>query len=100
SRDSELERIDFLLFDFCVTINGYHSDLVRTFIIEEGTEKQIDMYETVRIANEKAINQVEVGQPLKKIDQAARNYISEKHYGQYFKHRVVHCLGLDDYVLI
>lgn len=93
--DRELERGDFLLFDFGVTINGYHSDLTRTFIIGEGTEKQIDMYETVRMANEKAIKQVEVGQPLKKIDQAARNYISEKHYGQYFTHRVGHGLGLD-----
>jgi|SRR5690625_5160872 len=91
----KIENSDFLLFDFGVTVNGYHSDLTRTFIIGEGTDKQVDIYETVRLANEKAIAQVNVGQPLKNVDLAARDYISSKQYGAYFTHRIGHGLGLD-----
>lgn len=91
----KIQRGDFLLFDFGVTVNGYHSDLTRTFIVGEGSQEQIDIYDTVCRANEIAIEAVKVGDPLKVIDQAARNYITRKHYGEYFTHRIGHGLGLE-----
>ncbi|MEI3606350.1 Xaa-Pro peptidase family protein [Pseudogracilibacillus sp. SE30717A] len=91
----KVQRGDFLLFDFGVTVNGYHSDLTRTFIVGEGSLEQMNIYETVCRANEKAIDTIEVGKPLKEIDLAAREYINAKHYGEYFTHRIGHGLGLD-----
>ncbi len=91
----EIQQGDFLLFDFGVTVNGYHSDLTRTFIVGEGSPEQIEIYETVCRANEKAIEAIKVGKPLKDIDLAARDYIDAKHYGEYFTHRIGHGLGLD-----
>lgn len=95
SGNRKIQRGDFLLFDFGVTVNGYHSDLTRTFIVGEGSQEQIDIYNTVCRANELAIESVKAGEPLKVIDLAARNYITRKHYGEYFTHRIGHGLGLE-----
>lgn len=91
----EIQQGDFLLFDFGIFTDGYCSDITRTFIIGEGTEKQIDVYQTVLEANEKAIEAVKVGNPLKVIDIAARDVITNKGYGAYFTHRTGHGMGLD-----
>ncbi len=90
-----VKKGDFLLFDFGVTKNGYHSDLTRTCIVGEGTNEQEKIYHTVRHANERAIAAVKMGATLQIIDQAARHYIEEKGYGEYFTHRIGHGLGLD-----
>lgn len=91
----KIEHGDFLLFDFGVSVNGYHSDTTRTFIVGTGTEEQQKIYETVRAANERAIEAIQVGKPIKLLDIAAREHISNEGYGEYFTHRVGHGLGLE-----
>lgn len=91
----QIENGDFLLFDIGVTVNGYHSDLSRTFVIGEESKEQRVIYNIVREANQKAIEAVVEGKSLKEIDLAARNYIDSKGYGEYFIHRVGHGLGLE-----
>lgn len=91
----KIESGEFLLFDLGVFVGGYCSDITRTFIVGVGSEKQQDIYETVRIAVEKAIDSVKAGDPIGKVDRAARDYIESQGYGQYFIHRVGHGLGLD-----
>lgn len=86
---------DFLLFDFGVTVNGYHSDITRTFLVREGTEEQEKIYQIVKEANKRAIEAVKVGQPLKRIDKAAREVIEKNGYGNYFTHRTGHGLGIE-----
>lgn len=86
---------DFLLFDFGVTVDGYHSDITRTFIVGNGTEEQKAIYETVKEANLRAIDAVEVNEEVKAVDLAARNHIETKSYGDYFIHRTGHGLGLE-----
>jgi len=93
--DTKIDHGDFLLFDFGVTKDGYHSDLTRTCIVGEGTAEQRKMYETVRKANEQAIQTVTIGEKLQTIDKAARSLIEEQGYGKYFTHRIGHGLGLD-----
>lgn len=93
--DTKINRGDFLLFDFGVTKDGYHSDLTRTCIVGEGTEEQIKIYNTVREANERAIQTVKTGTKLQMIDKVARLFIEEQGYGKYFTHRIGHGLGLD-----
>lgn len=93
--NTRIEHGDFLLFDFGVTKAGYHSDLTRTCIIGEGSKEQESIYQTVRQANELAIQAVKTGEMLQTIDRAARHYIEEQGYGAYFTHRIGHGLGLD-----
>ena len=93
--DTKIENGNFLLFDFGVTKDGYHSDLTRTCIVGEGTEEQRKIYETVRQANERAIQAVKTGTMLQAIDKAGRMFIEAQGYGEYFTHRIGHGLGLD-----
>ena len=92
---NKVEQGHFLLFDFGVTVNGYHSDITRTFIIGEGSQRQVEIYEAVKQANEQAIAAAVVGQALKNIDLAARKEIESASYGEYFIHRTGHGLGLE-----
>lgn len=95
SGNNEVKEGDFLLFDFGVTVNGYNSDITRTFIVGEASEEQKVIYDTVKRANEDAILKVKVDVPLKEVDLAARNVIEKANYGKYFTHRVGHGLGLE-----
>lgn len=95
SRTREIVQGDLLLIDTGVFINGYCSDITRTFLIGEGTEEQVKIYETVLKANQEAIDAVKIGDPIGKIDQAARDHIEESGYGNYFTTRVGHGIGLE-----
>lgn len=91
----KIEPGDFVLIDMGVIVDGYCSDITRTFLIGEGTEQQMEMYETVLQSVQKAIDAVKGGDPIGLVDQAARDHIKACGYGQYFNNRVGHGLGLD-----
>jgi Xaa-Pro dipeptidase len=91
----KIETGDFLLIDMGVIVDGYCSDITRTFLMGEGTEQQVNIYETVLQAEQKAIDAVKVGKPIGSVDQAARDHIKACGYGQYFNNRVGHGLGLE-----
>lgn len=93
--NQQINTGDLLLFDLGVFADGFCSDITRTFLVGEGSDEQKKIYETVRIANEKAIHAVKAGEPIKAVDLAARDYIESQGYGKYFMHRVGHGLGLE-----
>lgn len=93
--NQKIQSGDLLLFDLGVFVDGFCSDMTRTFLVGEGTEEQKKIYDTVRIANEKAIEAVKAGEPIGVVDRAARDYIESKGFGKYFTHRVGHGLGLE-----
>ncbi len=91
-----MEAGDFLLIDFGTTIQGYHSDITRTFIVGEAREeKQRAVYEAVRAANEAARAAVRPGVSCADVDAAARDVITAAGYGDAFIHRTGHGLGID-----
>lgn len=93
--ERKLQKGDYLLIDFGVIKDGYCSDITRTFIIGEASEKQKEIYNIVLQSNEAGINAVQAGLPLKTFDIAARNIIKEQGYGEYFNNRVGHGLGIE-----
>ncbi|MEJ8777478.1 M24 family metallopeptidase [Pseudogracilibacillus sp. ICA-222130] len=93
--DRPIQYGDFLLFDFGVFVDHYCSDITRTFAIGNVSAEQRRIYETVLRANEKAIEAVILGDPIKNIDHAARTVIEDASYGAYFTHRTGHGLGLE-----
>jgi len=86
---------DFVMIDFGAYVQGYGSDLTRTFLLGEGTEEQAWIYEMVLEANVRAIRSIRVGQPYAVVDRAARELIDGHGYGGYFNHRTGHGLGLE-----
>ncbi|HZG17162.1 MAG TPA: Xaa-Pro peptidase family protein [Candidatus Bathyarchaeia archaeon] len=91
----KIQNGELLLFDSGVLVDGYHSDISRTFGVGEIHEKLVDMYETVLEANLASISAVQPGVAFATIDQAAREIIAQKGYGKYFLNRVGHGLGLE-----
>jgi Xaa-Pro dipeptidase len=90
-----IQNGDFVLFDLGVFVDGYCSDITRTFIVGESSEEQKRVYNTVLDANRLAIQAVQAREPLGSLDRAARDFIIAQGYGDYFTHRVGHGLGLD-----
>lgn len=94
--EREFNTGDFLLIDFGVlTKAGYCSDITRTFIIGEASDKQKEIYNIVLQSNQAGVNAVKSGVPLKTFDMEARDVIKENGYGDYFNNRVGHGLGIE-----
>lgn len=91
--DSKPQRGDSVVVDIGGIYQGYASDMTRTFFYEEASEEAIRVYQTVRRANEAAIDAVRPGVPLRDIDLTARRIIEEAGYGEYFTHRLGHFIG-------
>lgn len=91
----KIEQGDLLLFDLGVYIDGYCSDISRTFVMGQESAEQKRIYEIVREANQRAIAAVIMGEPIGVVDRTARDFIDSQGYGQFFTHRVGHGLGLD-----
>ncbi|MGX7024181.1 M24 family metallopeptidase [Vagococcus hydrophili] len=93
--DSIVTAGDSIIIDIGGMKNGYCSDMTRTFFYKEVSDKSREVYETVLEANKRAIEKVKPGVTFAEIDAAARDYITEKGYGEYFTHRTGHFIGME-----
>jgi Xaa-Pro aminopeptidase len=89
-----LEPGDFVIFDFGVCHRGYHSDETRTVAIGKVSDEQHRVYGVVRDAHDAAIERVKPGVMLAEVDAAARDFIAEAGFGEYFGHGTGHGVGL------
>jgi Xaa-Pro dipeptidase len=93
--ERKLQAGDLLLLDWGARMEGYVSDLTRTFRISECDPEFEKIYAVVRDANRTAFDAVRPGVPCGKIDQAARDVIEQAGYGEWFIHRTGHGFGLE-----
>lgn len=91
---TKIQRGDFVLFDLGLIYDGYCSDITRTVAFGDVSDKQADIYDAVRIAQEAAISASKPNISCAELDLTARRIIRNKGYGQYFPHRLGHGLGL------
>lgn len=91
--DRVLKAGEAVVVDMGCVVNGYCSDMTRTFFVGENTEKEI--YDTVLKANLAGIAAVKPGIPFSEIDLAARKVIEDAGYGEYFIHRLGHGIGME-----
>lgn len=92
-----LGKGDMVLFDVGCKRQGYCSDMTRTFFTAEPTERQLEVYNTVRRANEAAEAIIKPGVTFAEIDLTARHVIEDAGFGPYFTHRLGHQIGLEDH---
>lgn len=83
-----------VLIDWGARRDHYHSDLTRTLFFGKPTTKFAKVYETVRKAQQAAIDAIAPGVEASKVDHAARSVIEATGYGRYFGHSTGHGLGL------
>ncbi len=86
-----------LLDDGC-TVEGYQSDITRTFTFGKPADKMKRVFEIVHRAQTAALKTARPGVECQAVDAAARKIISDAGYGpdyKFFTHRVGHGIGMD-----
>ncbi|CAN5782956.1 Xaa-Pro peptidase family protein [soil metagenome] len=91
----KIEEGDMVVCDFGGTIDGYHSDVTRTFVVGPPTPKQQEVHDLVVAANAAGRAAVAPGVRCEEVDRATRQVIEEGGYGRYFIHRTGHGIGLE-----
>ena len=87
-----------IMIDDGCTVEGYQSDITRTFVLGKATDKMKKVFDIVHQAQTAALKAARPGAPLESIDAAARKVIVDAGYGpgfKYFSHRVGHGMGMD-----
>lgn len=90
-----LKRGDSVILDIFTPIEHHWCDMTRTVFYQTVSDKQREVYELVRRANEAAIAEIRPGVPLCYVDKTARTIIADGGYGAYFTHRLGHGCGMD-----
>lgn len=89
-----IEEGDTVVMDFGGIKDGYSSDVTRTVHVGEPSDKERNVYEVVRQAQQAAFEAVRPGIACQEIDRVARKVIADAGYGEQFIHRVGHGIGL------
>ena len=82
------------------SVEGYQSDITRTFVFGKPTQRQRDIWELERKAQDAGFVAAKIGAPCEAVDAAARKVITAAGFGPDYKvpglpHRTGHGIGLD-----
>jgi Xaa-Pro aminopeptidase len=93
--ERKLRGGDLVVIDWGGECNGYTSDMTRTVLLKgRSISKQKELYYNVLEAQKRAIFKVQPGVNAADIDKAARTYIKQTGYDEYFGHGTGHGVGL------
>ncbi|MGL5439645.1 MAG: M24 family metallopeptidase [Filifactoraceae bacterium] len=93
--NSTLEWGDSIIIDIGCVKDSYISDMTRTVFFKKVGNREREIYEIVKKAQQMAIDKIKPGVKFSDVDYAARNYIVERGYGKFFTHRTGHCAGIE-----
>lgn len=93
--DRIIKDKELVVIDFGCQIDGYHSDMTRTFIIGKGKTQQKKIYNIVREAQQRSLALVREGITAQEVDGGARDFIESCGYGSAFGHGTGHGIGLE-----
>ena len=93
--DYHISEDDCLLFDFGATVNGYHSDITRTFFVGSASDEYKNIYAAVLKANQigKKISKPKL--TLHDLDDQVLNSLCDSGYEDLIVHKTGHGLGMD-----
>jgi len=86
-----------LLDDGCL-VEGYQSDISRSFVLGKASDKQKQVFDIVHKAQSAALAAGKAGTPCQAVDAAARKVVTDAGYGpgfKHFSHRLGHGIGMD-----
>lgn len=89
-----------VLMDCGCVIEGYQSDISRTFVFGEPTPRQRKVWDTIRRGQDMVFGAAKVGVPVSKLDAAVRRFYEREGWGPGFAlpglpHRAGHGIGMD-----
>ena len=89
-----------IMIDDGCTVEGYESDITRTFVLGKASDKMKQVFDIVHRAQSAALAAARPGAECGAVDAAARKVISDAGYGpdyKYFTHRLGHGMGMDEH---
>ncbi len=98
SQQQTLRSGSILMLDDGCSVEGYTSDITRTFVLGKATDKMKRVFDLVHRAQAAAIQTARPGVATADVDAAARKIIVDGGYGpgyKYFSHRLGHGIGMD-----
>jgi Xaa-Pro dipeptidase len=87
-----------VMIDGGCSIEGYQSDVTRTFVLGKASDKMKHVFDIVHQAQSAALAAAKPGVEAGSVDAAARKVITDAGYGpdyKYFTHRLGHGMGMD-----
>jgi Xaa-Pro dipeptidase len=96
----KLKEGDVVLMDGGCAVEGYQSDITRTFVFGKPTARQREIWNLERKSQDAALAAAKVGATCESVDAAARKVITDAGFGPDYKvpglpHRTGHGIGLD-----
>lgn len=96
----ELREGDMVLIDIGTTVEGYYSDITRSYVFGEPTARQREIWNLEKAAQAAAFNAAQPGVPCEDVDAAARAVLEAGGLGPGYAvpglpHRTGHGVGLD-----
>jgi Xaa-Pro dipeptidase len=98
SNPQKLKMGDIVMMDGGCSVEGYRSDVTRTVVFGKPTDRQRQIWDLERKAQDAARDAVRPGVPCENVDAAARKVIVDAGFGpgyKHFTHRLGHGIGLD-----
>lgn len=93
--DRLLSDGDLVVIDWGAVVEGYRSDITRTFVIGQAAPEFQRVHDAVLAANQSGRLAARPGIPAQDVDRHARRAIVAAGYGSFFIHRTGHGLGLE-----
>jgi Xaa-Pro dipeptidase len=93
TRSRALERNDLVMIHCNSYVDGFWTDITRTYTLETPDERQCKIRAAVLAAREAALACIKPGVPAQEVDSAARQVIHECGLGEYLKHGTGHGVG-------
>ncbi len=91
----KLKNGDLILIDFGAVHQGYHSDMTRTYVYGKANEQQKEIHKLVSIAQQAAIDAIEVGVTGEFLFRQSEEVLLASPYAKYRGEGLGHGLGLD-----
>jgi Xaa-Pro aminopeptidase len=83
-----------VVIDVGALVDGYHSDMTRTFLVGEPSALQHEVYDVVLAAQRAGLEAVRPGLTTPELDAVCRDIITEAGFGPWFIHGTGHGVGL------
>jgi Xaa-Pro aminopeptidase len=85
---------DTVIIDVGALVDGYHSDMTRSYVIGEPTDQQREIYALVEAAQRQGIEALAPGVTAQAVDRACRDLFVDAGYGDWYLHGTGHGVGL------
>jgi len=93
--EKRLKKDEIVLVDFGAVVDGYISDISRTFVYGRASERQKKMYEVVLKAQKIAIESIKEGMVFESLHKKVQRCIDKTEFRGRFIHSTGHTIGIE-----